>query len=48
MPKTAKTQKYNKKTLEALKEAERITSGKIDAKGYTDVSELFKDLLKEY
>lgn len=46
MPKTAKTQKCNKETLEALKEAKDIASGKIDAKGYTDVAELFKDLLK--
>ena len=36
--------KPSKEMLEALKEAEKIASGKVDVKGYKYVDELFKDL----
>lgn len=35
---------YNAETLEAMKEAKDILSGKVEAKGYTDVDELFEEL----
>lgn len=34
----------NAETLAAMKEAEDIISGKVKAKGYTDLDELFRDL----
>lgn len=36
----------NKETLEAIKEADEIESGKIEAKKYHNVDELFDDILK--
>ena len=39
--------KPTKEMLHALKEAEDIINGKIEAKGYTNINELFKDLDNE-
>ena len=38
--------KPNKELLEAIKEGEDILNGKIDAKSYTDMYEMLKDLKK--
>ena len=46
IPFDIKRRQFNKETLEALKEAEDIASGKIKAKTYHSVAELFEDLNK--
>lgn len=47
IPFNIKKREFNKETLEALKEAEDIASGKIQKKGYHNVRQMFEDILNE-
>jgi len=47
IPFEVKNHKPTRKLKKALKEAEKIVSGKVKAKGYTNVEEMFNDILSE-
>ena len=47
IPFEIKNHKPNRKLKKALKEADKIASGKIKSKGYRDIDEMFSDILSE-
>ena len=47
IPFEIKNHKPNRKLRKALKEADKIASGKINSKGYKDVDKMFSDILSE-
>ncbi|MDK2904809.1 MAG: DNA protein [Eubacteriaceae bacterium] len=47
IPFTLKRNIPNIETLEAIVEAQKIVTGEIEAKEYTDVDEMFEDILNE-
>ncbi len=47
IPFEIKNPKPTRKLKRALKEADKIASGKIKSKGYRNIDELFKDILDE-
>lgn len=47
IPFAIKNHKPNKRLRKAIKEADKIASGKIKAKGYRNVEEMFNDILNE-
>ena len=48
IPFEVKNSRPSRESKKALKEGEDILNGKIEAKGYNNVDELFKDLDNEY